>query len=703
MRSRLPFQFGAPDACVYCVVAIGDGILQLRTGNGGARIVVRRIFARRFELEAVLWLCAVGMQAAAQPTSPFDLSIEELGEVRVTTVSRRAEPRSEAAASVYVITAEDIRRSGVTSIPEALRLAPGVEVARNGASEWTISIRGFSSDLSNKLLVLIDGRSVYSPLFAGVFWDVQDTLLADVERIEVVSGPGGTLWGANAVNGVINIITHSASDTQGTYLELASGNEEEAIDGFRHGWQSSDSLSMRAYAKYFERDEAELGNGSGASDDWRMGRAGFALAWDATERDRVNLRADVYTGEEGALIRGDFSAGTLPGPSAPGTIDLDGRNVIMSWRRTLSTDSSLGVQAYYDHTDRQIPNSFNEARDTWNVAFQHDLADRGRHDLQWGGELRSTKDDIGNTLFATFTPDSRSDQTISAFLQDRIALLDRRLFVTLGAKIEHNDYTGSEHQPNARLAWLPGDRHTVWGAVSRAVRVPARLNTDLELFAPVGLLAGQPFYVNVLGSDDFDSEEVTAYEAGYRFRRSERLSFDFAVFDNYYDRLQTQEAGTFTPVPGPPAYLVLPATLDNGLDGETYGGTAAVNWEPLPSWRLQLQYAHLEMDLVREPGSNDAGAANVAGNSPENQMAVRSFIELPGNFSLYAAARYVAELPAQRVPSYTAVDANVEWQSRQRPLRISFTVQNLNDDRHLEFGGDTFIERSAFVRLSWTL
>jgi iron complex outermembrane receptor protein len=659
------------------------------------------MFARRSMLAAVA-ACAAA-RAGAQPPSPFDLSIEELGRVRVTTVSRRPEAQSDAAASIYVITAEDIRRSGVTSIPEALRLAPGVEVARAGASEWTISIRGFNSDLSNKLLVLIDGRSVYSPLFAGVFWDVQDTLLADVERIEVVSGPGGTLWGANAVNGVINIITQSASDTRGTYLELGSGNEEEVVAGFRHGWQSSDALSARVYAKYFERDEAELGNGSGANDGWRMGRAGLALAWTPNERDRINLRADAYTGEEDALVRGDFTVGTLPAPSAPGTIDLGGRNVIVNWLRTLSADSDLRVQAYYDYTDRQIPGSFNEARDTWNVAFQHDLADRGRHDVQWGAELRSTKDDIGNTLFATFTPDSRSDQTISAFLQDRISLLDQRVFLTLGAKVEHNDYTGSEQQPNVRIAWVPGDRHTVWGAASRAVRVPARLNTDLELFAPIGPLQGQPFYVNVFGSDDFESEEVTAYEAGYRFRPSERLSFDFAFFDNYYDRLQTQEAGAFTAVPGPPAYFVLPATLDNLLDGETYGGTVAVNWEPVRWWRLQLQYAHLEMDLVREPGSNDAGAANVAGNSPEDQAAVRSYIELPGNFGLYAAARYVAELPTQRVPSYTAVDANLEWRSQRRPFRISLTVHNLNDDRHLEFGGDTFIERSAVVRLSWTL
>lgn len=661
--------------------------------------MLARMPARRKHVWLVLSLCVQAALEAQVLPSPFDLSIEELGQVRVTTVSRRPEQQRTAAASVYVITAEDIRRSGVTSIPEALRLAPGVEVARNGSSDWTISIRGFTSDLSNKLLVLIDGRSAYSPLYAGVFWDAQDTLLADIERIEVVSGPGGTLWGANAVNGVINIITRSASDTQGSFAELAAGNEDEVIAGFRHGWTIGETLAARAYVRHVERDALQFGSGASSEDAWRASRAGFALEWQPNETDRIHVRGDAYVSRLSSLILPAFERGTLPGARQPGTTELHGHNVVVDWRRTIAEDSGFTLLAYYDHTDRQIPNSFDEARDTLDVAFQYDVRDFGRHDLQWGAELRSTEDDIGNTVFATFVPASRQDNTVSAFVQDRIALRDERLYLTLGAKLEHNNYTGREQQPNVRLTWFPSDRHTVWSAVSRAVRVPARLNTDLELFAPIGALNGVPFYVNVLGSRAFESEEVVAFEAGYRLRASAKLSLEVALFDSYYDHLQTQEMGSFGLVPGPPQYFVLAATLANLMEGEVYGGTLAVTWQPLPRWRMQLSYAHLEMDLVPKPGSTDSGAPAVAGNSPRNQIAVRSYLELPGAFSLYTGVRYVADLPGPRVPSYTAVDWGLEWQREGGPLRIALTVQNANDSRHLEFAGDVYVERGAVLRL----
>ena len=373
-------------------------------------------------LSAALWLTSTAF--AQDGGRLFDLSLEELGQLQVTSVSRRPEQLNQAAASIYVITAEEIRRSGVTSIPEALRLAPGVEVARNGASEWTVSIRGFSSDLSNKLLVLLDGRSMYSPLFAGVFWDVQDTFIADIERIEVISGPGGTLWGANAVNGVINIITRSARDTQGGLLDVGAGNEAQ-LAGFRYGWLINERMAARAYVKTAEHDATELADGRDAFDDWDMSRAGFALNWLPGAADAINMRANVYDGHEHALVRGDFTLGTLPQENLPGTVDLSGYNAAATWRRTLAPDASWSLRFYFDHTDRQIPGSFNEARDTFNFEYQLDLADRGRHDVILGAGFRSTSDDIGNTTFATFMPASRTGQTERAFLQDRIAVLAR--------------------------------------------------------------------------------------------------------------------------------------------------------------------------------------------------------------------------------------------------------------------------------------
>jgi iron complex outermembrane receptor protein len=383
-------------------------------------------------------LCAIfaaGSARSADQSTPsaFDLSIEELGQLQVTTASRRPESLDVTPAAVYVITAEDIRRSGVTTIPDALRLAPNVEVARNNSHQWTISIRGFSSDLSNKLLVLIDGRSVYSPLYAGVFWDVQDILLADVERIEVVAGPGGAVWGANAVNGVINIITHTAQDRQGLYAEAGGGNYEEAFGALRYGWKSGEKLSISAFVKSFERDSTKTATGADGSDDWHLSHGGFALTWQPDNGDRVNMRADLYAGDESTLTRSNFTLGTLPATGIPATVPVSGNSVTANWLHSLDAGASWRLQFYFDHTDRQIPGSFDEARSTYNLAFLHDLASIGRHDLQWGAEFRATGDDIGNTQFSSFIPPSRTDQTLSAFAQDRIELKKDRTYLTLGS------------------------------------------------------------------------------------------------------------------------------------------------------------------------------------------------------------------------------------------------------------------------------
>ncbi len=647
----------------------------------------------------MLVACAACEAAAQQDTSSLlDLSIEELSNLRVTSASRVEESLRDAAAAVFVITADDIRRSGVTSIPEALRLAPGVEVARQGTHSWSISIRGFNSDITNKLLVLIDGRSVYSPLFAGVFWDVQDTLLEDIDRIEVISGPGGALWGANAVNGVINIITRSARGTGGGFAEVLGGDQDQLIAGLRYGGTIGEDIAGRFYLKYADRDA-----GGSSLDALQLAQGGFRLDWGSEDADLFTVQGDLYDGREPGEFRGPFTLGTVPAGTFRDKVDLEGANLLTRWKRKFGEDSDLSLQVYYDHTGRNIPGTYDESRDTFDVDFQHHSRIGERNDFLWGAGFRNTSDSIGNTLFATFTPDHRVDQTFSLFVQDRITLQSDKLFLTVGSKFEDNDYTGSEVQPSLRFAWHVNEQQTFWAAASRAVRIPSRLDADLQLTAPI-TVPGIPFplYINVNGNHDFKSEELLAYEAGYRIQSRENLSFDIAAFRNEYDRLQTTEPEPpiFVLVP-PLPYIILPNALANGMEGHSTGGTFVANWQPAASWRLRFQYAYLDLELQNKPTSQDASSTRIAGNSPRHQVAIHSFLDLPHDLSLYAGLRYVDELPNQGTDSYTAVDANLGWRPRNN-LRAFIAVQNLTDDGHVEFGAANEIERTAYLKIVWT-
>ncbi|HWN06219.1 MAG TPA: TonB-dependent receptor, partial [Steroidobacteraceae bacterium] len=557
--------------------------------------------SRHFSACLLLAAALVGGHAVAEPGGAelLDLSIEQLADLEITSVSRVAESLRNSPAAVFVITAEDIRRSGVTSVPEALRLAPGVEVARRSAYEWSVSIRGFNSDLANKLLVLIDGRSVYSPLFAGVFWDVQDTLLEDVERIEIVSGPGGTLWGANAVNGVINIITREADDTQGGYGEILGGNEDRVIGGFRYGGRFGESGAARAYVKYVERESSLSSGGGQAVDGTHMSRAGFRVDWDARNDDSFAMVGEAYSGETEGLFSEEFTIGTLPSGIFRDAVDISGANVLGRWQRRLGAASELSLQAYFDHTQRDIPNTYDERRDTLDLDFQHRTPLGTRHDFLWGLTYRNTSDRIENTLFATFDPPSRDFRQYGVFLQDRIAVAPDRLYLTIGTKLGHNDYTGVENQPNIRLAWHPDNRQTLWSAVSRGVRIPSRLDHDLVLTVPAAAPGFPlPFYFIVTGNEDFQPEEMLAYEAGYRIQHGDDLSLDVSLFRNEYDGLQTNEPDEPILVFVPPLpHVIVPSHLDNNMRGTSYGGTIAANWQPMPRWRLRAQYAYLELDL----------------------------------------------------------------------------------------------------------
>lgn len=602
------------------------------------------------------------------------LSIEELMEIDVTSVSRRAERLHEAAAAIIVITREDIRRSGVTSLPEALRLVNSLHVARQTQRDWAVSARGFNSTTANKMLVLVDGRSVYTPLFSGVFWDVQDTLLEDVERIEVIRGPGATLWGANAVNGIVNVITRRAADTQGGLVTAGAGNEERGFGAVRYGGALGERGHYRAYGKYFDRDSMVLASGADARDSRWMGQGGFRADWTAAERDAFTLQADAYTGRSGDPVRDDTN--------------VDGGNLLGRWSRSLGEESDLELQVYWDRTHRYIPDLFEEHLDTLDLDFQHRLPMADRHDLVWGFGYRWHHDRVVNSDAVGFFPPRRDLHLWSLFAQDELSLLGDRLAVTAGAKLEHNDSTGLEVQPSLRAAWKASDRRTLWAAVSRAVRTPTRLDEDVVFFLPNGL----PL---VAGSRAFESEELLAWELGYRIQPAPDVLLDVAAFYNVYDELRSQE---------PLGSAPFPLVLRNELEADTYGLELRANLQPVPGWRVQAAYTWFEKDLRLDPGSRDPSGGLGEGNDPEHRASLRSFLDLPGGFELDGWLRYVSALPSPAVDEYTELDLRLGWRASDA-LELALVGQNLLHGSHAEFGpAGPFrekVERGFHGKVTW--
>ncbi len=603
-----------------------------------------------------------------------DLSIEELMEIDVTSVSRRSERFSGVPAALTVLTADEIRRSGANSLPEALRLATSLHVARANGRTWAISSRGFNITTANKLLVLIDGRIVYTPLFSGVFWDVQDTLLEDVERIEIIRGPGATLWGANAVNGVINIITRSAGTTQGGLAVAGGGTEERGFGGARYGGPLGERGHYRAYAKYSNRDALQYPSGAGARDPMWLGQGGFRSDWSGSDGDTFTFQGDAYTGRIGEAIRDDTN--------------VDGGNLLGRWSRAVSETSNLELQVYWDRTHRYIPDLFEEHLDTWDLDFQHHLLIAGRHDVLWGLGYRVMRDRVDNSATVAFLPGRRTMELASAFIQDEVELVEDRLRLTVGSKLEHHESTGLEVQPNVRLAWTPNGRRTLWGAVSRAVRTPTRIDEDIVLYSPDGSVLTQ-------GSRDFDSEKLLAYELGFRAQPRQDLSLDVAAFYNVYDELRSQERA---PDGG------FPITLANNLEGETYGMEVRSNWQATPRWRWHAAYVYLEKDLHVLPGSRDITGGRGEGNDPRHRASLRSSLDLAAGFELDGWLRYVDELPFPEVPSYLELDLRLGWRPTEA-LELSLVGQNLLHESHPEFGAPTpnrpEVERGFYGKATW--
>lgn len=646
---------------------------------------------------------AAGQVVSAEqaPRDLTELTVEELANVEVTTAGKKPQRRAEVAAAIYVITGEEIRRSGATNIPEVLRLAPGVSVARIDSNKWAIGIRGFPSRLSRSMLVLIDGRSVYTPLFAGVYWEVQDTPLEDIERIEVIRGPGGTLWGANAVNGIVNVITRPAKDTQGVLVSAAAGTVERGFSSFRYGGRWGEGNAYRIYGKFFNRDPSFHAVGNNF-DDWRMGQAGFRSDWELNPRDRFTLQGDFYRGEAG-----QHASFTILSPPSVATVEqnaeLSGGNALGRWQRVLGEGSDATLQFYYDRSDRNEP-TFREVRDTFDVDFQNRLGLGKRHDLNWGAGYRLTSGDFNGVPSIVFQPPRRTDHLFSAFLQDGITLLGDRLTLTLGARLEHNGYSGWELQPSARVLWKPATRHTLWAAITRAVRTPSRVEHDLEattLLEPV-----TPTFSRFFTGDSFVPEKLLSQALGYRMQATSQLFLDITGFHNRYYDLLSVEPGTpfFETTPTPP-HLAVPIFLRNGMEGRSWGGEATVDWQATRRWRVKAAYSYLRVNLSRKPGSLDSGTErSTEGSSPRHQLSTSSLASLRRDVELDVTLRYVSELTSQQVPEYATADVRLAWRPRAQ-WEIAVVGQNLFEGHHVEFGGPgasrTEVRRGVYVRLTW--
>jgi iron complex outermembrane receptor protein len=621
-------------------------------------------------------LAAQSCHAQMKQNDLANLSLEELANIQVTSVSKRPQSLSDAAASIFVITNEDIHRAGVTNLPDALRLAPNLQVAQDSASGTAISARGFNSSSANKLLVLIDGRSVYTPLFSGVFWDVQDVMLEDIDRIEVISGPGGTLWGTNAVNGVINIITRSAKDTQGNLVSIGAGNRESDA-AFRHGGAIGEDGYYRVYGKFFDVKHTKTENGTAKDDAWRKSQIGFRADWQRPG-DQISIQGNAYTGSEGQPLPGTI---VISGQNfALGSIPVSGANLTTHWSHLLNDGSNLSVQAYYDRTERTVPPTFAEKLDIVDLQVQHSLRPIGPHALIWGASYRYAADNVTNSQYVAFLPARLNQKWSSLFTQDEITL-HRDLKLTLGARIEHNDYTGNEFLPNARLAWKPAPEHLVWGAVSRAVRAPSRL--DHDTFVP----GSPPFLLN--GGSAVRSEIAKVFEVGYRSQPTARISYSVTGFHTIYDHLRTQE------IDPSQTFLV----FANEMEGTSDGIETWATYQTTANWRLSAGFATLKERLHLKPGSNDINAPLQSGQDPAHSWMLRSSIDLTPQSDLDVIVRHVSALANPTVPKYTALDLHYGWKPR-RDLELTITGQNLLGNGHGEFSDPvtrTAIGRSVFI------
>jgi len=670
----------------------------------GDRAMASRILCLALLLASASALRAQDEKRPQDPAQDVtDIDLDDLMKVHVTTAGRKAQSLSDVPSAIYVVRDEEIKRTGVTRIPEALRSVPGLQVARIQANSWAVSSRGFNGTAANKLLVLIDGRSVYSPLHSGVFWEVQDTLLEDIDRIEVIRGPGASLYGANAINGIINIITKKSGETQGAVATAGGGTEERVFGSARVGAKLGEDAYVRVYAKYCQRDDAlnGLDRDNDARDGGWMARTGFRSDWKGGDKDRFTLMGDFYDGQVKAIA----TETSLTAPFATSFNDrttLRGGNLLFRWEREFDATSNVSVQAYYDFTFRDTE-PFTDRLHTGDLDFQHRFALCQGNDVIWGLGYRIYRTDLNTGFLIQVDPSHHVDDIVSAFVQDEITLVKDHLRLTVGSKFEVNDYTGFEIEPSLRLAWNPDEQQLVWLSAARAVRTPSIIDVDFRFNAAV-FPGTPPTVLAILTENGFKAEDVWAFEAGYRVRPAEPLWLDLALFYNRYDHLRSIEPGIpFSESAPPPTHDVQPFFFRNEMRAETSGAELASSFQPMAGWLLQANYTYLRMHLNPRQGSNDTTSEAAERQNPRHQVWVRSALDLPWNLTLDATGRFVSGLSDYQVKRYVEADVRLAWRDPSRRWEAAVVGQNLVHKSHPEFnaaGARSEIQRGVYASLT---
>lgn len=655
---------------------------------------------------AVIFLCLSPLaNSAEEQNDALNLSVEDLLNVEVTSVAKKAQSLNDAPAAAFVISNEDIKRSGATSIPDALRLAPGLDVAKIDSNKWAVTSRGFNGRRANKLLVLIDGRNAYTRSFTGVYWENQDVMMEDIDRIEVIRGPGAALWGANAVNGVINIITKHSSQTQGGLVNAGGGTQEQGFGSLRYGTKLGEDTTARAYVKGFNRGENTHLTGEGAGDEWNKVQGGFRMDSQLSSQDALTFQGDIYQSNVKQSSR-------YPQLTAPYQLFQDdknyatGGNLLSRLQHTFSPTSDYSLQFYYDTYNRHESTFYSEKRDTIDLAFQNRFALLDWHEIVWGLDYRFGHDQIDGQGPYKMNPASVNDQLASGFVQDELTLVDNKLWLTIGSKFEHNDYSGFEGQPSARIMWAPYNQHRLWAGASRAVRTPSRAEQNLTALVdvippqptPLGTTGSIP--VTFQGNSKFRSEDVISYELGYRTTFSKAVSLDLAGFYNDYHHLGYANVGTLEFNGNS---LVLPGFLNNVLEGKTYGIEASTVWQMLDWWRWDANYSWLE--------TNFSLSSPRTSISPEQRMSLRGALSPWKDIDLDFWWRYVDSNLAvgatggTPIKPYVTLDLRMAWRP-YKALELSLVGQNLLAEKHLEYVNEvqtlpTAIDRGMYGKISW--